>query len=334
MNADHQVTATFTETLTVSRGGDGSGSVTSNPAGISCGGACSHSYTHGTKVTLTATAATGSHFSGWSGPCTGTGSCTVTMNHAYLATASFNLPKSLTVIRSGNGSGSVASNPAAISCGSTCSHSFIYGTKVILTATPAADSRFGGWTGACTGTGSCTVNMTQVRSVTATFIPVRVLTVSRTGNGSGTVTSHPAGISCGSTCSHSFDYGTKVILTATHATGTGFTGWKGACTGTGKCTVTMKQARSVTATFTLVHEMLRVKKSGSGLGRVASKPAGISCGGRCSHGFDYGTKVTLTATAAKGSLFSGWTGACTGTGTCTVTMTKALSVRATFTRKP
>jgi IgGFc binding protein/Divergent InlB B-repeat domain/Bacterial Ig-like domain (group 1) len=77
------------------------------------------------------------------------------------------------------------------------------------------------------------------------------LTVTKAGSGSGTVTSSPAGIDCGATCSAQFTEGTMVTLTATAAAGSTFTGWSGACTGTGTCTVTMDQDRAVTATFAL-----------------------------------------------------------------------------------
>ena len=75
------------------------------------------------------------------------------------------------------------------------------------------------------------------------------LSVTKAGAGTGVVTSSPAGIDCGVTCSASFASGTLVTLNAT-ATGSGyFTGWGGACSGVGACTVTMSAAQSVTATF-------------------------------------------------------------------------------------
>jgi Leucine-rich repeat (LRR) protein len=77
------------------------------------------------------------------------------------------------------------------------------------------------------------------------------LSVSKTGTGSGTVTSSPAGISCGSTCSHAFNYNTSVVLTAAPAAGSKFSGWSGSCTGTGTCTVIMSAAKSATANFLL-----------------------------------------------------------------------------------
>jgi hypothetical protein len=80
---------------------------------------------------------------------------------------------------------------------------------------------------------------------------LNTLSVAKAGNGSGTVTSSPAGISCGATCSQGYPYGTSVTLAATAATGSNFTGWSGACSGTGTCTVTTNDASAVTATFSL-----------------------------------------------------------------------------------
>jgi hypothetical protein len=75
------------------------------------------------------------------------------------------------------------------------------------------------------------------------------LRVAKAGKGSGKVMSSPAGISCGSTCSHAYPSGATVTLTATPAKGSTFKGWAGACKGTKPCRLGMKQARSVTATF-------------------------------------------------------------------------------------
>src|SRR6185503_14652009 len=102
-----------------------------------------------------------------------------------------------------------------------------------------------------------------------------------------------------------------------------FTSWGGACTGSGTCVVTMDQARTVTATFTLQTYGLTVTKAGNGasLGTVTSAPVGIACGSDCSEAFAANTMVTLTPTVATGATFGGWTGGgCTGTSTCTVTI--------------
>ncbi len=79
---------------------------------------------------------------------------------------------------------------------------------------------------------------------------------------------------------------------------------------------------------------LTVSKSGSGSGVVSSAPAGIGCGAECIAAFTPNTDVTLSATAAGSSEFKGWSGACSGVGPCTVTMTTAKSVSAVFEAVP
>lgn len=164
-------------TLTVTKAGTGTGTVTSAPAGIDCGNTCTATFAAGTQVTLTATAASGSTFSGWTGACTAAGSCTVTMDGNKTVTASFTLANptyTLAVTKAGTGSGTVTSTPAGINCGATCAASYPAGTSVTLTATPASGSAFAGWSGACTGTGSCSVALDSNKGVTATFNTVPV----------------------------------------------------------------------------------------------------------------------------------------------------------------
>ena len=163
------------------------------------------------------------------------------------------------------------------------------------------------------------------------------LSVSRQGTGSGTVTSSPAGISCGSTCSSSFSANTQVILTAQATAGSTFAGWSGACSGTSSsCNVTMASASSVTATFNLASStrVISLTKSGSGTGTVSSSPSGLSCGSSCSSAmasFSSTAAVTLSAQADSGSTFGGWGGACSGTGSCTIPAgTSSSSVSAAF----
>jgi V8-like Glu-specific endopeptidase len=99
MNAAKSVTATFQPSyaLSVSKlGNGGSGTVTSAPAGINCGGDCSEDYVSGTTVTLSAAQGPGSVFAGWGGACTGTGNCVVSMTEARSVTATFNIPPELT----------------------------------------------------------------------------------------------------------------------------------------------------------------------------------------------------------------------------------------------
>lgn len=154
------------------------------------------------------------------------------------------------------------------------------------------------------------------------------LSVSKAGTGAGSVTSTPAGISCGSICSADFPAGGSVTLSASATSGV-FAGWSGGCSGTGLCIVPMTAATAVTATFTAGTFSLTVVKAGTGTGTVTSSPAGINCGATCAASFASAT--TLTATASTGSLFMGWSGGgCTGVGSCTPTMSAATTVTATF----
>ncbi len=336
MTAVSAVTATFTLNtfaLTVAKAGTGSGTVTSTPAGISCGADCSEIYNFGQMVMLAQAATTGSTFTGWSGACTGTGACIVTLDAAKSVTATFTLDTlTLTVMTAGTGAGSVTSTPAGISCGADCSEIYNFGQMVTLSQSASTGSTFAGWSGACTGSGTCTVTMDAAKSVTATFtLNTYALTVTPAGTGAGTVTSTPVGINCGIDCSEIYGHGTVVTLAQTASTGSTFAGWSGACSGTGACVVTMDAVKSVTATFTLNTYMLSVTKPGTGAGTVTSTPAGISCGADCSEVYSHGLVITLSQTATTGSTFTGWGGACSGTGTCTVTMNAVKSVTATFT---
>jgi hypothetical protein len=163
------------------------------------------------------------------------------------------------------------------------------------------------------------------------------LSVSKAGStGSGNVSSSPAGIDCGSTCSAELEEG-DVTLTESAGVGSEFAGWSGCDSeeeGGKKCIVTLDEAKAVTATFNEAvapNEFpLSVSKAGTGSGTVTSSPAGINCGSTCSAEFEEGEVVSLSTTPASGSTFAGWSGACTGTGACEVTITEAASVTATF----
>ena len=122
--------------------------------------------------------------------------------------------------------------------------------------------------------------------------------------------------------------GTQVTLTATPANGFGFSGWGGACIGVGNCVVTMNAAQSVNATFAQTQYTLNVSVAGNGT--VTSSPSGISCPSGCTMNYASGTPVMLTAYPAAGATFNGWSGACTGTGTCLLTMNSLDSVTAMF----
>ena len=102
-----------------------------------------------------------------------------------------------------------------------------------------------------------------------------LLTVSRAGNGSGTVTSSPPGINCGATCAAPFTSGASVSLAATATTGSVFTGWSGACAGSAACTLSMTAARSVTATFDTLDDYGNSMAQAATVGVASSTPGMI-----------------------------------------------------------
>ena len=130
--------------------------------------------------------------------------------------------------------------------------------------------------------------------------------------GSGAV--QGAGADCTGTCAQQFDDGQSVHLVAVPQAGFRFDGWQGDCAGAGACDLNMSADRSVAASFApippaLIH--VRVSLTGEGQGQVTSSPAGINCPGRCEMEVPAGTNVTLTGSAGKDSMLSGWGGACT-----------------------
>lgn len=152
-------------------------------------------------------------------------------------------------------------------------------------------------------------------------------------NPGGRIASNPKGIDCGSggtVCNANFTRGTQVGLTVTPNSNYAFVGWGGACSGTGACNVTMDAAKAVTADFKPTTITYALTVAVTGKGTVTSNPIGINCNTSCSSPFDQGTNVTLTASPQNGFVFAGWTGACAGTTTCTVTMDSAKNVNATF----
>jgi hypothetical protein len=219
------------------------------------------------------------------------------MNGARTATATF-MPATypLTVAMSGSGTGTVSSAPTGINCGTTCAVGFPAGSSVTLSAVPAANATFSGWSGDCSGMGTtCTLSMVAARSATATFsLATYPLSVSKSGTGSGTVSSAPAGIACGVICTASFTWGTSVTLTAAPSAGSLFSGWSGGCAGTAStCTVTMTAARSTTAKFLPVpptyrpDEWIKVHTASSYIGDGVYGAAG--------------TGETVSATTARGT---------------------------------
>ena len=194
---------------------------------------------------------------------------------------------------------------------------------------PDTGTTFAGWTGGCTGTSPCTLDLTEGKAVAASFTLKRfALTTSTTGNGSGTITLSPTG--------GTYNYGTLVTVTANPATGSTFTGFGGDCSGT-TCTVRMTQARSVTAGFDLVPETLTVTSGAGEHDHVQSRGHQLRRydlleGLRLQHP-GHADRDPRCRPAAR-RLGRRCSGVPATSPTCTVTMTQARAVTATFSAIP
>ena len=340
------VVPAVTHTLTVQKGGDGLGVVTSDPAGIDCGAGCEADYDEGTPVTLTATpdTASGATFAGWTGCASSTDTCTVTMDAAKTVGATFTAAgsRTMTVSHTGDGTGAVTSSPAGIDCGATCAASYAEGTPVTLTATPDPGSKLAAWGGdaTCPATSTtCVVPMTDDRTVSVTFelLPLHSLTVTNAGTGTGTVSSGADNkISCAPTCNTSYPEGTVVTLTATPDSGSTFGGWSGdaTCGASETCDVTVDAAKNVIATFDLtggpVMYTLTVTPTGGTVSCVSADEGPVD---PCDGDYADGDTVTITAEAGDGMnpLTPAWTGCDTELAlVCTVTMDADKEVTVTF----
>jgi hypothetical protein len=169
--------------------------------------------------------------------------------------------------------------------------------------------------------------MDTARTVTATFTQSPVW-VSVAVSGGGRVVGSSGGVDCGLACVAGFPLNAQLSLAALPANGYAFTGWGGACSGVGYCSLTMDRIQGVTAGFVPAFPLSLLANPG---GVVTLAPGGNSCQGICVLNFRSGSSVTLSAAPASGWRFADWGGACYGvSGDCTVTMNAAQNVTANF----
>ncbi len=138
------------------------------PSATTCATTCSVPLDTGTAVTLVAQPSAGARLLAWSGACTGTGPCNVTLDAAKTVTARFAAAVSRITV-SVSGKGRVTSTPGGIACPARCSATYLTTQTVRLRATPSAGQQFTGWTGACKGKGTCTLKADKARSAKAVF---------------------------------------------------------------------------------------------------------------------------------------------------------------------
>jgi hypothetical protein len=196
-----------------------------------------------------------------------------------------------------------------------CLAEYEEGKTVEVVHHATAGSEFVEWTGACTGSGVCSLSMSAEHSAVGVFnleLPkLHKLNLSTSGTGSGTFKCKVDGGS-EEVCAAEYEEGKTVEVVPHVAAGSEFIDWTGDCTGSGTCSLPMTAERSVVGVFNVepTHPAtLSVFKGGSGTGTVVSSPAGISCGSEpCEAVFEEGDVITLEAHATTGSVFAGWLG--------------------------
>src|SRR2546426_394120 len=175
----------------------------------------------------------------------------------------------LTVQRTG--SGTVTSNPGGIDCGSDCTESYTPGTAVTLTAAPSAGSTFGGWSGACTGTGACAVTLSADTTVTASFVGGLSVAITAPANGatvSGTVTVSMAASGGSGGYTYRLAVEGATVFTGTTSSFAWNTSGVAARAHTLAATVTDSGGRSATSSITVT-----VSNPPSGLGVAMTTPS-------------------------------------------------------------
>ncbi len=354
--------------LTVTKSGNGLGTVTSNPSGIDCGSICTDDFDAGTAVSLTASPTTGSTFVGWSGACSGTGSCVVTMDNVKSVTATFNLnqdtiaptvsitsPKnnatvSGTITISGTASDNVGvagvqfkidgNNVGAEDTASPYSASEDTTTVSDGSHTLTAVARDAA--GNLKTSSVITINILNhdsnppvVTNVSASSLTQISALITWTTNENA-----DSQVEFGTSSSYGQSTTVDTNLVTSHSVGLG-----SLAPGTtyhyrvkskdaaGNLTVGTDRTFK---TLSYITYKITVNKSGSGSGTVVSDPSGINCGSTCSVTLNSGTYVTLTATPDANSVFKSWTGVCANAptaSTCSGYLTNIKTVTAIFNAK-
>lgn len=290
----------------------GGGRVFSTPAGINCPSACGAVFPGGTSITLTAVPTVAGSSVTWSGGCSGTSANCVVPPGGGQVTATFVGPQTkamLTVSTVGNGR--VTSAPAGIDCPGQCTMSVLAGSLVTLIAQPGPGQSFASWSGGdCPASITpCTPTVSSDTTVAATFTAVtHRLHVSISGDGTGSVTSDPAGITCPGTCDADFPEGAVVTLTASPDADSVLTQWT-TCAGSGSCPLTMDTAHDVDARIDLAPDTVAPRFTKDPLPDIRQiRPAGTN-GMTVSYATpgvtdDRDPRPTVSCSPASGTFFT------------------------------
>ena len=259
--------------LDISVIGLGKGSISGKNIKNACSEDCTFLFQHGDSVSLEAVAAPGSSFVGWEGACSGKGICQLSIEKNTEVQALFEPDGALLKIELiGSGQGTV-SGPKNLSCNIHCEALFSENESLVLTAKAQAGSSFVGWEGACSGSATCNLSMTNTKLIGARFEVLSddqaSLRISKTGSGSGKI-SGDYGLDCGDLCFKVLNKNSHLSLQAEAAPGSSFVGWQGACSGTGICQISLSE------NVELIAEFSRPAQGNLLINELASGPRGES----------------------------------------------------------
>jgi hypothetical protein len=338
-------------TLTLRK--NGNGGVVSSPAGIDCGSDCSETYTKGSSVTLTATPEAGSSFVSWGGACAGNYglTCSLTMNASQSVTVNTATLTTYTKIAN-NGSdlpdsAQLGSGAGYWACTRANSSGLVWEVKTAdgglrdqsktytnydgsygSSSQIAAASNSLGFATAVNSSALCGFSDWRMPGVGELYGLVDKSTTPRINP-----TYFP------NTPSSNFWSGSPNAYNSNNAWYVNFSNGGVSYLNRGND----YQVRLVRGGQSLGTFALSLSVSGSGSGTLSADDGSLNCtraagttSGVCSTSLFTGATVTLTATPASGSGFSGWGGACSASSgpTCTVTMDAAKSVSAVFSSGP
>lgn len=362
---------TTTPQITLKKVGDDAARVSTvavNPPNgetIECPEGCTEvkkRYPSGTKVTLRAVPSSRGQFTSWDG-CTGTATadaCEVVVGQTnQVVTATFNVPSGTIVLRRIPAAGQINVSPYLSGdyvCNSSiagdCTIKVPLNTPISLTVTPNPGYSFSGvresgsGTTVCGGGATCSIGQftsSTTRTFNVSYIAEsRILTVAKRDTNSdgatGTISSSPAGINCGATCSGSFGINSDVVLTAVASSGSVFNIWENCPSANANvCTVRMTEAKNVTAVFEKAKINVTVNFSNSS---PADSAVDVKVGGVLVKTLvpsdnqatvNYGSNITLEPKTGTNISFLGWSAGCTGTGACQINnITTSTTRTATF----
>ncbi|MEP7050827.1 MAG: hypothetical protein ABJB12_10755 [Pseudomonadota bacterium] len=264
----------------------------------------------GTGVVLTATpdAANGYHFTSWTGTnCAPPGTSPITLSNLNTTcTANFAL-NTFTITASAGTNGSVTATRADTNTqcgGASCTVSF--GTNVALAATPAPHYHFAGWAGAGCPTTGTPITLKNVNATCNATFAIDTFTASAaiTPTAAGT-----ASISCTPNACSAVPYGTLVNIAVAVNAGWALVGWSPGCNAGG---VTVTANTACVATYRPIVTGIGAPASAGSV--VVTSPGTATCvaGNPATCAVDSGSTVTLTPKPAVDSVFTGWSGDCSG----------------------